>query len=552
MAASPRAIRLAPEPLDPLVWHTLQLGKVARRAEEFDVLHFHTDFLHYPFSRQLGQRSLTTLHGRLDLPDLAPLYREFTDIPVISISNAQRAPLPWANWQATVYHGLPDDLFEPSFEPGSYLAFLGRLSPEKRPDWAIEIARRARSSPCASRRRSIPPTAPTTRTPWPRCCDQPHVEMVGEVGQAEKGPFLAGACALVFPVDWPEPFGLVMIEALACGTPVIAFRRGSIPEVIEDGVTGFVVDSVDQAVEAVGRIGELDRRRCRAEFMERFSARRMAADYVALYERMIEGVGPDWVDRRTARPTRRRRRSPRATIGTAHPTSSAFAMVDTERTPRAAERSAWHQAFSGILRVEDRFYILATSSLADDRPRVMKQGDTFALFDHYGDIKPVGLEEEGVYHEGTRFLSSMVLRFGSERPMFLSSTVRHDGALLTVDLTNPDITEDGRLTVPRGTLHIQRSKLLWQGVCYERLVLRNYGRAAMRAVLAFHFAADFADIFEVRGLRRRAAGPFPRSPGRRRGSGARLRGPRRRRAPLQPALRPGARRRSTTARPTTT
>ena len=183
-------------------------------------------------------------------------------------------------------------------------------------------------------------------------------------------------------------------------------------------------------------------------------------------------------------------------------------MVDTERTPRAAERAAWHQAFSGILRVEDRFYILATSSLADDRPRVMKQGDTFALFDHYGDIKPVGLEEEGVYHEGTRFLSSMVLRFGSERPMFLSSTVRHDGALLTVDLTNPDVTEEGRLTVPRGTLHIQRSKLLWQGVCYERLVLRNYGRAAMRAELAFHFAADFADIFEVRGLRRPRRGRF--------------------------------------------
>jgi glycogen debranching enzyme len=183
-------------------------------------------------------------------------------------------------------------------------------------------------------------------------------------------------------------------------------------------------------------------------------------------------------------------------------------MVDTERTPRAAERAAWHQAFSGILRVEDRFYILATSSLADDRPRVMKQGDTFALFDHYGDIKPVGLEEEGVYHEGTRFLSSMVLRFGSERPMFLSSTVRHDGALLTVDLTNPDVTEEGRLIVPRGTLHIQRSKLLWQGVCYERLVLRNYGRAAMRAQLAFHFAADFADIFEVRGLRRARRGRF--------------------------------------------
>ncbi|HEX2463199.1 MAG TPA: glycosyltransferase family 4 protein [Thermoanaerobaculia bacterium] len=295
--ASPRAIRLAPEPLDPLVWHSLQLGKVARRVEEFDVLHFHTDFLHYPFSRQLGQRCLTTLHGRLDLPDLAPLYREFSDIPVISISNAQRAPLPWANWQATIYHGLPDDLFEPSFEPGSYLAFLGRLSPEKRPDWAIEIARRAgRDLRMAAK--IDPADRAYYESTVASLLEQPHVEMVGEVGQAEKGPFLAGASALIFPVDWPEPFGLVMIEALACGTPVIAFRRGSIEEVIEDGVTGFVVDTLAQAVEAAGRIGEIDRRRCRREFTERFSARRMAAEYVALYERMIESSASGWVDER--------------------------------------------------------------------------------------------------------------------------------------------------------------------------------------------------------------------------------------------------------------
>ena len=300
VAGSPRAIRLSPEPLDPLVWHSIQLGKVTRRAHEFDVLHFHTDYLHYPFSRQLGQRSLTTLHGRLDIPDLAPLYREFRDIPVVSISNSQREPLPWANWQATVYHGLPEDLFEPSFERGSYLVFLGRLSPEKRPDWAIEIARRAgRALRIAAK---IDPADrdyfESTLAPLMR---QPHVEMVGEVGQAEKVPFLAGASALIFPVDWPEPFGLVMIEALACGTPVIAFRRGSIPEVIEEGVTGFVVDTVDEAIEAVDRIEELDRRRCRREFERRFSARRMATDYVALYERMIEGLASDWTDDESAR-----------------------------------------------------------------------------------------------------------------------------------------------------------------------------------------------------------------------------------------------------------
>jgi glycosyltransferase involved in cell wall biosynthesis len=295
VAGSPHAISLAPEPLDPLAWHTIQLGKVARRVHEFDVLHFHTDYLHYPFSRHLGQRSLTTLHGRLDLSDLAPLYREFRDIPVVSISNSQREPLPWANWQATVHHGLPEDLFEPSYERGSYLAFLGRLSPEKRPDWAIEIAR------CAGRTLRIAAKVdPADRSYYEsnlaELLRQAHVEMVGEVGQADKGPFLAGASALIFPVDWPEPFGLVMIEALACGTPVIAFRRGSIPEVIEDGVTGYVVDTVEEAVDAVERIGELDRRRCRREFERRFSARRMATDYLGLYERMTEGLSTDWVE----------------------------------------------------------------------------------------------------------------------------------------------------------------------------------------------------------------------------------------------------------------
>jgi glycosyltransferase involved in cell wall biosynthesis len=293
--SSPRAIRLSPEPLDHLAWHAIQLGQVARRVREFDVLHFHTDYLHYPFSRLLGRGSLTTLHGRLDFDDLAALYREFREMPVVSISDSQRGPQPWANWVATVYHGLPEDLFEARLEPGGYLAFLGRLSPEKRPDWAIEIARRS-----GLELRIAAKVDPADRAYYETVVEplleQPHVRMVGEVGEAEKGPFLGGARAVVFSVDWPEPFGLVMIEALACGTPVIAFRRGSVPEVIEDGVTGFVVDSVEEAVAAVGRIGEIDRARCRAEFSERFSARRMARDYLALYERMAEGESSSWLD----------------------------------------------------------------------------------------------------------------------------------------------------------------------------------------------------------------------------------------------------------------
>jgi glycosyltransferase involved in cell wall biosynthesis len=289
VAITPQAIRLAPRPLEPLAWHTLQLGKVARRVDEFEVVHFHTDFLHFPFSRRVGERSLTTLHGRLDLPDLAPLYEEFPEIPLVSISNSQREPLPAANWLGTVHHGLPVDLYEPTFEPGGYLAFLGRLSPEKRPDWAIEIARRA-DVELKIAAKIDPADRAYYESEIAALLRQPHVEMVGELGEADKSAFLGGARALVFPIDWPEPFGLVMIEALACGTPVIAFRRGSIPEVIEHGVTGFVVDTVEEAVEAVGRLDEIDRERCRDEFVERFSARRMAADYLAIYERVAEGA----------------------------------------------------------------------------------------------------------------------------------------------------------------------------------------------------------------------------------------------------------------------
>ena len=290
----PQAIRLAPRPCDALAYHMLQLGLVSRRAAEFDLLHFHIDYLHYPFSRQLRVPSLTTLHGRLDLPDLHPLYSEFSEMPLVSISDSQREPLPWANWQATVHHGLPEDLYAPSFEPGDYLAFVGRLSPEKRPDWAIEIARRAGLPLRIAAKVDAADRAYFESTVVP-LLRQPHVEMVGEVGDAEKGPFLAGARALVFPVDWPEPFGLVMIEALACGTPVIAFRRGSIPEVITDGVTGFVVDSLDDAVAAAAKTVELERRQCRLAFLGRFSARRMAADYLAIYERIVRPRATAWI-----------------------------------------------------------------------------------------------------------------------------------------------------------------------------------------------------------------------------------------------------------------
>ena len=287
VAPCPRALRLDPDCTDPLAMHLVLLEEVFRDPQRFDVIHFHCDYLHLPFSRRQRCAHLTTLHGRLDIPELKSLYREYRGAPVVSISDAQRRPLPWLNWQGTVYHGLPRHL-HPFYEgPGRYLAFLGRISPEKGIDKAIEIARRV-GMPL-----KIAAKVDRNDREYYECQIKPLlktagslVEFVGEVGGPDKDEFLGHAAAMLFPIDWPEPFGLVMIEALACGTPVIAFRRGSVPEVMNDGVTGFVVDDVDQAVRMVGRIGELSRRRCRAVFEERFDAGRMAREYVAIYRRL--------------------------------------------------------------------------------------------------------------------------------------------------------------------------------------------------------------------------------------------------------------------------
>jgi glycosyltransferase involved in cell wall biosynthesis len=286
VAPCTRALRLDTSVVDQLAHHMLLLDRVFREYSRFDILHFHIDYLHFPLSRLLGATQVTTLHGRLDLDDLQPLYREFGSMPLVSISQAQRDPIPWANWQATVHHGLPLDLhaFRPG--PGGYLAFLGRVSPEKRVDRAIEIAQRA-GWPiriAAKVDRADREYFESTIQPL---LSEPGVEYVGEIGEVEKTEFLGNAAALLFPIDWCEPFGLVMIEALACGTPVIAWRRGSVGEVITDGVTGFVVDSIADAVTAVSRIGTIDRPACRAEFERRFTVDRMTGDYLRVYEGLL-------------------------------------------------------------------------------------------------------------------------------------------------------------------------------------------------------------------------------------------------------------------------
>jgi glycosyltransferase involved in cell wall biosynthesis len=287
VAPCPGSLRLAKDSTDQLAHHVLMLELLANDDAAYDVIHFHIDYLHYPLSRRRHTPHVTTLHGRLDLPDLVPLYREFDDMPVVSISNAQREPLPWIDWRGTVYHGLPVDLHRFRDRPGKYFAFLGRISPEKRVDRAIEIARAVgRPLKIAAKVDTVDRKYFRT-TIAPLLEESPTAEYVGEIGDADKDEFLGNAAALLFPIDWPEPFGLVMIEALACGTPVIAYRRGSVPEVIENGVTGFIVDELEDAIDAARRVDEIDRRRCRALFEARFTADRMARDYLRVYETLV-------------------------------------------------------------------------------------------------------------------------------------------------------------------------------------------------------------------------------------------------------------------------
>jgi glycosyltransferase involved in cell wall biosynthesis len=268
--------------------HVRMLEMVFKQRSQFDVLHFHCDYIHFPLLRRTPCASVTTLHGQIHLHDVNELFAEFRDVPLVSISNAQRGPLPDANWLATVHHGLPKQLHAFQMMPGRYLVFVGRIAPEKRLDRAIEIAKLSgRQLKIAAKiyeedqsyyRSEIAPILERSRD---------FVEFVGEVGGRDKDALIGGAAAFLFPIDWAEPFGLVMIEALACGTPVVAWRNGSVPEVIEHGRTGFVVESIGEAVESVRRIGQISRQACRHAFEQRFTARRMALDYVQVYRRAM-------------------------------------------------------------------------------------------------------------------------------------------------------------------------------------------------------------------------------------------------------------------------
>ena len=279
-----QAIRLDPVQLkSDLAAHMSMLWDVRRRADEFDIIHLHTDMIHFPFFEDVAEKTLTTLHGRLDLKDLPGVYWRWQQFPLVSISDAQRQPLAFANWAGTVHHGMQADLYEPRYGPGDYLAFLGRISPEKRPDRAIALARRSGLPLKIAAKVDAADKIYWEETIRPMIEGNPLIEFIGEIGDHQKSAFLGGAEALLVPIDWPEPFGLVMIEAMACGTPVVAYGCGSVPEVIEDGVTGFIVSNEDEAVAAVARTASLNRRDVRRRFDERFSATAMARRYLDLY-----------------------------------------------------------------------------------------------------------------------------------------------------------------------------------------------------------------------------------------------------------------------------
>jgi glycosyltransferase involved in cell wall biosynthesis len=286
-AACPRSLRLDEQCVDQLAHHIVLLEQVFEQAQAFDLIHFHIDYLHFPLSARQHTPHVTTLHGRLDIPDLVPVYQAFPGLPVVSISDSQRTFLPWLPWLGTVYHGLPENLLTYQGTPGTYLAFLGRISPEKGIDQAITIAQRV-GIPLKIAAKVDPKDREYFQTVIQPRLDHPLVEFIGEVGPEEKDAFLGQAYALLFPIDWPEPFGLVMIEAMACGTPVIAYRRGSVPEILDNGVTGWIVENLEEAVQAVARIPDISRQRCRQVFEERFSVARMTQDYLRLYRQLLD------------------------------------------------------------------------------------------------------------------------------------------------------------------------------------------------------------------------------------------------------------------------
>ena len=285
-----KALRLDSNCYDPIAYHFIQLQMVQSRISDFDLLHYHTDYLHFPSSVSNNKKNLTTLHGRLDILELKNVYNIYNQFPLVSISNNQRQPIPAVNWVGTVYHGLPEELYNFYPNKGKYLAFIGRIAEEKGVERAIIMAKKAGIKLIIAAKISKVDEIYFQKQ-IKHLLKDPIIEFVGEIDEKSKGSFLGNAMALLFPINWPEPFGLVMIEAMACGTPVIAFNNGSVPEIIEDKQTGFIVNSIEEGILAINKIDTIDRKKCRLAFEERFTASRMANDYLTIYDQLLKNNG---------------------------------------------------------------------------------------------------------------------------------------------------------------------------------------------------------------------------------------------------------------------
>ena len=488
VACTPKGLRLAGI-RDHTASNLAMLAQVRKRAGDFDIIHFHLDLLPHALFSDLTHKCVTTLHGRLDIPDFMPVYKAFPRMPLISISDKQRDPMPDnVNWLATVPHGMRPDLCPFNANGGEYLAFLGRIAPEKRPDRAIKIAIRA-GVPLRIAAKIDKVDEAYFETRIRSMLDHPLIEFIGEIDQEEKVDFLGKARALLFPIDWPEPFGLVMIEAMSAGTPVIAWRNGSTPEVISHGISGALVDSIEEAVTAVHAVEKMNRHDVRRMFEARFTAKRMADDYVKPSNASSPRHNCAWPQNSRRRVGLRRfAKSP----------STELAMLQSPLTARkefdASEQPSEH-------------YIEAQTSLVEKPLRTLKSGDSFAVMSSYGDMGGARNSPEGLFFRDTRYLSKFELTIEGARPLMLSSVIQDDNAVLVVDLANPDIRIDHQdHGIPRDVIAIHRTKFLWQAVCYERIGLRNFDQAPRRFRIAVQFAADYRDLFEVRGMKREQRG----------------------------------------------
>ena len=490
----PMALRLDANVRDPIPYYMLMLDRVREQADEFDILHFHIDQFHFPLFRPIADRTVTTLHGRQDLHDLKPLYVGFSDMPLVSISHAQRKPV--AERQLRRHrpsrhsHAPAQAHYQPR---GGYLAFLGRISPEKRPDRAIAIAR-ALGIPLKIAAKVDKVDEAYFRETIAPLLDQPGVEFIGEINERAKSEFLGEARALLFPIDWPEPFGLSMIEAMACGTPVLAFRCGSVPEIVDrrrhrpDRRHG-------------GRGGESAAAACWRSIGARSGSGSRSAFPPPAWPRTTFSVYRSLLKRASLSEREAATAADRCSRSSEQ--GNELTGIHGDRGRRAPE------IVCSTSIPEAPFYIPATGPATRPR-RTLKHDDTFVVLDSHGDIGASAGGPDGLFHCDTRFLSHLELLLNGMQPLLLGSNVRDDNTLLTVDLTNPDIYFDDRLVLPKDTLHVVRTIFLWRDTAYQRLAIRNHGDRPVDLRLTMLFDSDFADLFEVRGLRRERRGAVSR------------------------------------------